>query len=119
MTTPQNAIGAAITPDQWLDLNRRSHDAPELRLIIAVLEDAMRCVSGRGNVGADWQHYNRHREEEARAWLKDDSQGVFSFRWVTQALGLDATAVRARVAHGVRLQRRRSPANSDRERIRA
>jgi hypothetical protein len=66
--------------------------SPEMRLVVAILEDAVRSVVRYGNP-------RRRREHveflQARAWLLDDSRDwPFAFANVCDLLGLDVRAVR-------------------------
>jgi hypothetical protein len=61
---------------------------PELRLLVAVFEDAWSCLGSR--------HAKEFRE--ACEWLLDDARDwPFSFVNVCEVLGLDANAVRLRL----------------------
>jgi len=64
---------------------------PEMRLVAAVLEDAIRSV----HTGRSRRRPSRFEFQAARAWLLDDSRDwPFAFANVCDLLGLDATAVR-------------------------
>ena len=81
----------AILPSQTV---RRSiiMRSPEMRLVVAVLEDAVRVVTQDPN-----GLRRREREEflRARTWLLDDSrEWPFAFANVCDLLGLDVAAVR-------------------------
>ncbi|MFI5397749.1 MAG: hypothetical protein ACHQ9S_19610 [Candidatus Binatia bacterium] len=84
---------AVILPSQMV--NRRLARMPEMRLVVAMFDDAVECVVR--NVGA--RCGTRRREFlEARDWLWDDTRGwPFAFANVCDVLGLDATAVRERL----------------------
>jgi hypothetical protein len=64
-------------------------------LMLAVLEDALRCIDqGR------WRTHFRARRlaAEAEAWVRsDDRTYPFSFLTITDVLGIDADAARARL----------------------
>lgn len=81
----------AVLPWQWADRRNRSN-SPEMRLVAAVLEDALRSVFRN----VDARRGPRRREFlEACYWLLDDSRDwPFAFANVCDLLGLDATAVR-------------------------
>jgi len=71
------------------DLARRS---PEMRLVVAILEDAVRAVVRNRD-----PRYRRDELEflQARAWLLDDSRDwPFAFANLCDWLGLDMSAVR-------------------------
>lgn len=85
---------AVILPVQFVD--RRGLRSPEASLMSAVLEDAFLCVSR--NVGA--QDRRRCRElRDASEWFSSQRRDwPFTFLRVCDTLGLDAGAVRQRVA---------------------
>jgi hypothetical protein len=104
----------AFTSQQWTDLRRSTELSPVHRLMLAVLDDALRCAGlipkqsngvarpHRNLVAA--RHASRKREAvriAAVAWmLADDSAcGPFSFIALCDALGLDAGRLRALVDH--------------------
>jgi len=68
---------------------------PEMRLVIAILEDALLCVTRNGG-------RRRGREfVEACEWFRDERRdSPFAFRNVCDLLGLEATAVRQRIRLG-------------------
>jgi len=83
-----------LTPGQYYD-GLRADDAyarPIKRLMLAVLEDAMRC----------YQTYARSRNRaqrrlfvEAEAWLMDrGADGAFAFETVCEALGIEPSCLR-------------------------
>src|SRR2546425_683598 len=83
--------------------------SPEMRLVAAVLEEALRGIE---------RHSRSHRRprrafREAYAWFFDDDQdGPFAFETVSELLGLDAAAVREQVRRRLvqPAPRRRRPA---------
>lgn len=89
----------ALTPGQYYD-GLRADDAyarPIKRLMLAVLEDAMRC----------YQTYARSRNRiqrrlfiEAEGWLMDrGADGAFAFETVCEALGIDPSCLREGLRH--------------------
>ena len=73
-------------------LRRRTSGRGELRLALAVLEDAFHCLGciegSRGSING------RHRRE-AREWIESrDREGLFTFESVCAVLGLEADAIR-------------------------
>lgn len=65
--------------------------SPERHLVLAILEDALRCVLG-GSARAKELH------DEARRWIASDAEelpGAFSFVRCCEATGLDPHYVRA------------------------
>jgi hypothetical protein len=85
--------GSALQPSQW-------SDSPELRLIIAVFEDALKCIEGGANVGCRTQRFNTRRADDAAAWFASEATGVFSARWTCDALGIDIDALRGVLTQG-------------------
>jgi hypothetical protein len=80
---------ATLLPCQYADA-RAPRLVPEVALIAAILEDALRSLSRRDPNGP------RRREFiEARDWLLDDDRAwPFAFRNVCDLLGIDAAALR-------------------------
>jgi hypothetical protein len=87
---------AAVVPAQLSGGVRWDADTSGPRaLILAVLEDAVRCIE-RGR----WRRHFRARRlaAEAQTWVRsDDRTYPFSFLNITDVLGFDADAVRARL----------------------
>jgi hypothetical protein len=66
--------------------------APEQRLMMAVLDDAVRCVASR-RLSTDTRH--RRLFAEARRWmLAEEADWPYSFESICAVLDLDANAVR-------------------------
>lgn len=83
-----------VLPSQYYGPQRKQ--APEQRLMIAVLHDALDCVekyrSAKDGSGRRLYH-------EAKQWfLADDSDWPCSFEHICGVLDLDASAVRQRLA---------------------
>ena len=87
-------IPDVLTPGQYYD-GVRADDAcvrPVKRLMLAVLEDAMRCYQFYANSrnGA-----NRRLFIQAEAWLMDrQADGVFSFETICETLGIEPACLR-------------------------
>jgi hypothetical protein len=82
-----------ITPEQFYDARRDdSAIAPVKRLMMAVLEDALRCFQNN----ADARNGPRKRVfVEAEQWLcGDTSDGLFSFETVCETLGIEPSFLR-------------------------
>lgn len=60
-------------------------------LLLYMLADAIRCVSGRG------LQRSKPAQKEARRWFEAQSLRPFGFGWVCQHLGLDPEGVRGAV----------------------
>src|SRR5579863_411430 len=87
-----------LTPDQYYD-ERRDDSAtrPIKRLMLAILEDALRCMHKNANAknGA-----RRRMFREAEQWLCFDSgNAIFSFTVVCETLGIEPEYLRAGLRH--------------------
>ncbi len=84
----------SLLPSQ-LALRSAQFPAPEMRLVAAVLEDAVNCIV------SNTQAHSRHRRQEfskACQWIwEEGSAWPFAFRNVCDVLGLNPTAVRERL----------------------
>jgi len=82
-----------ILPSQHYGPRRKQ--APEQRLMIAVLQDALDCVEKyRFATGKHGRQFFR----EARRWfLADEADWPYSFECICGVLDLDANAVRQRL----------------------
>jgi hypothetical protein len=93
MSTPRFELltPVAILPQQFAD-GLRGAQAPEQRLLIALLEDAIRCFE---KYCAATDGHSRRLFREAQEWimLERDCR-PFSFEHVCSVLGLDPYAVR-------------------------
>jgi hypothetical protein len=80
-----------LLPSQLAKRSERAH-SPEFRLVVAMFEEALRCVVSF----ADVQRGRQRRDfVEARDWFLDDGlDWPFGFVNVCDLLGLDAEAVR-------------------------
>jgi hypothetical protein len=88
-------IPDALTPQQFYDGRRADSPAiqPIKRLMLAVLEDAMRCYQSYFNA-----HTGAHRRlfAEAEAWILDrKADGPFSFETICETLGINAECMRS------------------------
>jgi hypothetical protein len=83
-----------ITPEQFYDLRRDdSSIAPVKRLMMAVLEDAVRCF--QNNAGARGG-LRQKLFTEAEQWLCGDvGDGPFSFETVCETLGIEPQFLRS------------------------
>lgn len=89
-----------LLPGQYVDLVRRNHVIEgELKLLLAVLEDAIRCYLRN----ADAKDGERRRDfVEVRSWFESGVRGVgrgdiFSFDNLCAALGLEPRVLLARL----------------------
>lgn len=83
-----------LLSEQYYSTFRKSHyDNPERRLMAAVLEDVVACLS------VDVRRCSRRQRRDfndARNWLNapNDSDWVFSFSNICEALGIDPSYLR-------------------------
>jgi hypothetical protein len=81
---------APLVPEQ---LRGRPQSTPERRLMVAVLEDAMRELV---RPGGPWYGARARQRKEVQVWLEsDDVAWPFSFVNVCEALDLDPGEVRS------------------------
>jgi hypothetical protein len=84
----QDLTNDGMEPGQWADMFRTTRQEPELKLMQAVLVNALE------NLGSP-KHGN-----DARLWLFDDSRKLFSFESICDYLHLDPDAVRSAAKAG-------------------
>ncbi|MCW5892019.1 MAG: hypothetical protein KIT14_15955 [bacterium] len=87
---PTDPTGTVFQPDLLLPSQMAGAappDDPCRRLVLAVLERALLDASGRSRDA---------ERDEARAWIASDAESPFSFRWVTNQLGIDGDWLRSR-----------------------
>ena len=83
-----------ILPTQFYAMFKNSqYREPERRLMVAILEDAVSCLS------TDLHGCNlrqRKQYEEAKAWVSmdDESEWIFSFKNICEVLGMDPSYLR-------------------------
>ena len=85
-----------ILPSQHFGPRRKQ--APEHRLMMAVLHDALECL--RKHRGATGPHGRRLFDDAQRWFLADDTRWPYSFEGICGVLDLDANAVRQRLRVG-------------------
>ena len=88
-----------LLPEQYVDLIRRNHVFEgELKLLLAVLEDAIRCYLLNAN-----RTNGQRRQEfvEVTSWFEGDNGArradIFSFENLCAALGIEPRGLRARL----------------------
>jgi len=92
------ADAGILMPAQYTDLVRRNHTLEgELKLLMAVLEDAIRCYLRN----LDAKDSERRREfVEVRNWFESTvagPAGIFSFENLCEALGIEPHRLLARI----------------------
>lgn len=88
-----------MTPEQFYSGARADDLAirPIKRLMVAVLEDAMRCYQTCGNARSSAR---RRLFAEAEAWIMDRrAEGPFAFETVCQTLGIEPDCLRKGLRH--------------------
>ena len=83
-----------LVPERFYSTLRKNHYGdPERRLIAAVLEDVVACLSIDPRYSTRRQRRDFH---DAKNWLNapDDSERVFSFSNICEALGIDTGYLR-------------------------
>ena len=70
----------------------RRPPTPEMRLMIAVLEDAVDCIGRSG--GARTSHHRRQFEDALEWVLSGSTTQLFAFECICDVLGLDAIHLR-------------------------
>ena len=77
--------------------------SPEKKLLWALLDDAIACITGKGGYGGKvipssfgTRTYGGRGKlaDDAARWMEAGDDGPFSFRYVCEHLGLDPDAVR-------------------------
>ncbi len=82
-----------VLPSQHFGLRRQQ--APEQRLMVAVLHDALECIE-KYRLATD--AHGRRLFQEAKQWvLADETDWPYSFECICGALDLDSNAVRQRL----------------------
>ena len=95
----KNHEAGLLLPEQYVDLIRRNHVLEgELRLLLAVLDDAIRCYV----LYANSENGRRRREfVEVNDWFQGrhgaGAANVFSFENLSAALGVEPRSLRARL----------------------
>jgi hypothetical protein len=100
MSNEKGLEAGLLLPEQYVDLVRRNHVIEgELKLLLAVLEDAIRCYLRSANA----KDGERRRDfVEARSWFEGGLAGarrsdIFSFDNVCLALGIEPECLLARL----------------------
>lgn len=101
-----------LTPEQYYDSRRDDSDIrPVKKLMMAILEDALRCFQNN----ADAKSGSRRRLfEEAERWLcGEGGEGPFSFEMVCEMLGIEPGFLRS----GLKEWRRQQLEGTSRRRL--
>ncbi len=82
-----------LLPEQYNELRRRRHELQgELKLMFAVLEDAIHCYLHHMNAKS---RQRRILFYEVRDWINSKrSKGLFAYETLCEALGIDAGRLR-------------------------
>ena len=86
---PDTVLGAQF----YANYKNSPYRQPELRLMAAVLEDAISCLAMKARPITGRQ---RKQFEDARQWFaaEDDGEWIFSFKNICEALGIDPAYLR-------------------------
>ena len=85
-----------MVPSQWADLYRSRARDGNTRLWLAVLEDALLCISGKA-VGSHTFGIRYRRYRDAWGWVEDRAVCPGSFEFVCEALGIEPEHLRNRL----------------------
>lgn len=98
---PPQLVPVGVLPCQ---LAPGKAETPEIRLWRAVLEDAFTCLAGRAMASACGRtvpnKWRRRIAGETHAWVQSEADGVGSFVFCCQVLGIEPGRMRRR-AEGV------------------
>ena len=75
------------TPEQWADMRTSTERSPERRLLLAVLDDAIRCYIEYQDGGKVCR--KRTLFDEAEAWIFSQRPAILSFDYVCGELGIN------------------------------
>jgi len=106
MFTTAEAVGVVrlFTPAVLLPVQVVSPPADRWlrRLCLAILEDALGCLEGKGSPsGKPYRGEVARRAREAWEWFLSDAEYLFSFTLVCTVLDLEVEAVRSQVRQRV------------------
>jgi hypothetical protein len=90
----------AILPAQYYAMFKCSqYKEPERRLMVAVLEDAVSCLTMNPR---ECNLRQRKQYEEAKQWVsaEEESEWIFSFRNICEVLGMDPSYLRRGLTRG-------------------
>jgi hypothetical protein len=82
-----------LTPEQYAEERRTHEPSPVKRLMLAVLEDALRCF--QRNIGAKVGSRQLIYSEAERWLCVESGEAIFSFKTVCEAVGIDPDYLRA------------------------
>ena len=88
-----------LLPDQWRAIYKPEPESGELRLIQAIVEDALECAQGQQftSTGKPLKHKYTKLVDEAKRWIASDDYQPFTFLWCCDHLNLEAPYVRQQV----------------------
>lgn len=91
--------GDTILPSQFFAMRRSAtSEQPIQRLMLAVLGDAIDCFLSESLYRAYPASRRARLRDEAARWLLDEAAvGPFSFNWICEGLGIDASHLRGGV----------------------
>ena len=83
---------AEPTPEQWADQHRTRELSPEKRMLLAVLDDAVRCYLEYGE--AEPACRGEKLFKEAKLWIEGEWSSYLTFEYVCEVLGIDSKWLR-------------------------
>lgn len=86
-----------MTPGQYFGRLRPKQATPELRLWFASFQTGLEDLKDGGRNAGDGPAQKVLRRERALAWLESGSEGIGSFIWMCEALGLNPGLLKARL----------------------
>ena len=105
---PSELVPDGLLPVQFVELLQRSAErTPEQRLMVAVLEDALRTFCGRG--GSPGRRNRRLFQEAADWFASSDASWPFAFEYICDALGLEPAWIRQLLRRSEGMQPARIP----------
>ena len=84
-----------LTPEQWADMRSSTELTPEKRLLLAVLDDAVRCYIEYGEGGKVC--YRRSLFVEAELWIFSERPAKLPFWYVCTELGINPDWMRKKL----------------------
>ncbi|MFQ5541740.1 MAG: hypothetical protein ACE5E2_02840 [Candidatus Binatia bacterium] len=115
----EKMVAAILQPDptvphKFFQLHCESSPLqPEKKLMIAVLEEAIHCLSGKSLIGESDKGEIKRLSRDAKEWILDPgSDCIFSFANICQVMGINPASAREEILHRQR-ERRARAAKSD------
>jgi hypothetical protein len=81
-----------LTPHQGADMRRTQARSPEIRLVVAILEDAIHVMQHKVHGSGGYSYRSPLARLETEAWFDSSDSAPFSYRWCCETVGIDAPA---------------------------